>query len=51
MLLLLATFLQHLHPDLHQEIKGLSEPPGNIIERLISLAVRLVTTNDELLGT
>ncbi|KAF4614345.1 hypothetical protein G7Y89_g15392 [Cudoniella acicularis] len=50
-MLLLATFLQHLHPDLHKEIKGLSESPRAIMERLTDLAVSLVTTNDELLGS
>jgi hypothetical protein len=50
-MLLLATFLQHLHPDLHKEIKGLSESPQAISERLANLAVSLVTTNDELLGS
>lgn len=50
-MLLLATFLQHLHPDLHKEIKGLSESPRAIMERLVDLAVSLVTTDDELLGS
>ncbi|RFU30530.1 hypothetical protein B7463_g5825, partial [Scytalidium lignicola] len=50
-MLLLATFLQHLHPDLHKEIKGLSESPRAIMERLADLAASLVTTNDELLGS
>ncbi|MCJ1366087.1 hypothetical protein MMC16_005212 [Acarospora aff. strigata] len=50
-MLLLATFLQHLHPDLHKEIKGLSESPQAIMEWLADLAVSLVTTNDELLGS
>jgi hypothetical protein len=31
-MLLIATFLQHLHPDLHREIKGLSESPRAIME-------------------
>ncbi|CZR66623.1 uncharacterized protein PAC_16524 [Phialocephala subalpina] len=50
-MLLLATFLQHLHPDLHIEIKGLSESPRGIMKRLADLAISLVTTNDELLGS
>ncbi|KAL9129510.1 MAG: hypothetical protein Q9175_007279 [Cornicularia normoerica] len=50
-MLLLATFLQHLHPDLHEEIKSLSESPRALMERLTDLAIRLVTTNDELLGS
>jgi hypothetical protein len=50
-MLLLATFLQHLHPDHHEEIKLLSEAPRTVMERLADLVVSLVTTNDELLGT
>lgn len=50
-MLLLATFLQHLHPDLHKMIKGLSESPQAMSERLTNLAVSLVTINDELLGS
>lgn len=50
-MLLLATFLQHLHPDLHKEIKGLSESPRAIMHRLADLAIGLVTTNDALLGS
>ncbi|ROV95704.1 hypothetical protein VMCG_07580 [Cytospora schulzeri] len=50
-MLLLATYLQHLHPDLHKDIKGLSESPQAIMKRLTDLAIRLVTTNDELLGS
>lgn len=40
-----------LHPDLHKEIKDLSESPQDIMKRLFDLAIRLVTTNDELLGS
>ena len=50
-MLLLASFLQHLHPGLHKEFSGLSESPQAIMERLSDLAIRLVTTNDELLGS
>lgn len=50
-MLLLATFLQHLHPDLHKEIKGLLESPRTIMERLAELSANLVTTNDELVGS
>ncbi len=50
-MLLLATFLQQLHPDLHKEIKGLLESPRAIMERLVDLVVSLVTTDDELLGS
>ncbi|KAL1876260.1 hypothetical protein Daus18300_002888 [Diaporthe australafricana] len=50
-MLLIATFLQHLHPDLHLEMEGLSESPRAIMERLADLAARLVTSNDELLDS
>ena len=50
-MLVLASFLQHLHPDLHKEIEGLSQSPRIIMERLAGLAINLVTTNDELLGS
>jgi hypothetical protein len=50
-MLLLATFLQHLHHDLHKEIKGLSESPCAIMERLADLAISLATTDDEILGS
>jgi hypothetical protein len=50
-MLQLATFLQHLHPDLDKEIKGLSEPPKAIMERLVDVAINHVTTNDEFLGS
>jgi hypothetical protein len=46
----LATFLQHLHPDIHEEIKGLSEPPRVMMKRLADTAISLVTTNEELIG-
>ncbi|KAL4757734.1 fungal specific transcription factor domain-containing protein [Aspergillus foveolatus] len=47
----LASFLQHLHPDLHDEIKGLSEPPSVMRERLAEMAIRLVTTQDQFVGS
>ncbi|KAF2092921.1 hypothetical protein NA57DRAFT_49388 [Rhizodiscina lignyota] len=50
-MLQLAGFLQHLHPDIHKEIKGLSESPRAMKERLAGLAHSLITTNDELLGS
>lgn len=50
-MLLLATFIQQLNPTIHKEIQGLSEPPRVIRERLVDLAINLVTTNDELLGS
>ncbi|KAL4895643.1 hypothetical protein BDV59DRAFT_142053 [Aspergillus ambiguus] len=50
-MLQLAIFLQHLPPDLHKEIKGLSEPPRVIMERLADAAIYHVTTNDALIGS
>ena len=50
-MLLLASHLQHLHPDLHKEIQGLAESPRALRERLADFAINLVTTNDELLGS
>ncbi|MCJ1312677.1 hypothetical protein MMC25_006353 [Agyrium rufum] len=50
-MLLLASLLRHLHPDLHKKIKGLSESPRAVMERLADLAIGHVTTNDELLGS
>ena len=50
-MLLLATFLQHLHPAVHEEIRELSETPRVIVQRLASTAISLVTTNDELVGS
>ncbi|KAI5861395.1 hypothetical protein GGS23DRAFT_598549 [Durotheca rogersii] len=50
-MLRLAAFLLRLHPDIHEEIKGLSESPRDMMERLADLAINLVTTNDELLGS
>lgn len=50
-MLQLAIFLQHLPPDLHEEIEGLSEPPRVIMERLADLAIYHVTTNEALIGS
>ena len=50
-MLLLATFLQHLQPNLRQEIEGLAESPRTIMDRLVDFAVGLVTTNDEMLDS
>jgi hypothetical protein len=47
----LASFLQHLHPDLHEEIRGLSEPPQTLRERLAETAIQLVTTRDRFVGS
>ncbi|KAJ6019310.1 hypothetical protein N7522_001377 [Penicillium canescens] len=47
----LASFLQHLHPDLHEELRGLSEPPQVIRERLADKAINLVAMNDSYMGS
>ncbi|KKO97935.1 hypothetical protein THAR02_09962 [Trichoderma harzianum] len=50
-MLRIATFLQHLHPDLHNNIKGLSEPPRQMMSSLFSTAINLVTMNDSLISS
>ena len=50
-MLRLASFLQSLHPDLHGEIRSLSETPRAMAVRLVDLANSLVTTNDKFLGS
>lgn len=50
-MLQLATVLQHLHPDLHEGIKSLSETPRATMERLANLAIDLVITRDEFSGS
>ncbi|UKZ82828.1 hypothetical protein TrVFT333_010626 [Trichoderma virens FT-333] len=50
-MLRIATFLQHLHPDLHGNLKGLSESPRRMMNRLFNTAVSLVTTNESLIGS
>lgn len=50
-MLWIATFLQHLHPHLHNEAAGLSEPPRQMTERLVDTCIRLVTKNDDLLDS
>lgn len=50
-MLQLAILLQHLHPDIHTELRSLSEAPRVTMERLTDLAINLVTTKDELLGS
>lgn len=47
----LASFLQHLHSDLREELRGLSESPLVIRQRLADKAVNLVTTNDSFVGS
>ncbi|KAL4750021.1 hypothetical protein BDW72DRAFT_204247 [Aspergillus terricola var. indicus] len=48
-MLLFAAALQHISPNV--EIPGLTESHRLIMERLAESAIRMVTSNDELLGT
>ncbi|KAF4971475.1 hypothetical protein FSARC_1703 [Fusarium sarcochroum] len=51
-LLILATCLLNIHPELHaKEIGCLSEPPRQMMRRLADTAVELVTKNDDFLGS
>ncbi|KAJ4256055.1 hypothetical protein NW762_009129 [Fusarium torreyae] len=51
-LLILATCLLNIHPELHaKEIENLSEPPRQMMRRLADTAVNLVTKNDDFLGS
>lgn len=50
-MLRVATFLQHLHPDLHKNIKGLSEPPRQMMSRLFNTVISLVTTDESLISS
>ncbi|KAL7923105.1 hypothetical protein ACQKWADRAFT_291226 [Trichoderma austrokoningii] len=47
-MLRIATFLQHLHPNLDKNLQGLSEPPRQIMNRLFNTAVRLVSSDESL---
>ncbi|KAL7619831.1 hypothetical protein AAE478_010376 [Parahypoxylon ruwenzoriense] len=47
---LIATLLQYLDPESHEQIKYMSESPRVIMKRLADTAARLVTTNDNMLG-
>lgn len=46
-----SIFLQHVYPISRGETRGLSEMPRKIRDRLSDLAVSLVVSNDELLGS
>ena len=50
-MLWVATFLQHLHPHLQNETAGLSEPPRQMMKQLADISIRLVTMDDDLLGS
>lgn len=51
-MLIIATCLQFAHPQIHAKfIARLSEPPAELARRLVTLASRLVTNNDDLLDS
>lgn len=50
-LLMLATFLQYITPSHKYSTKALSEDRRAMMARLAETAIRLVTTNDDFLGT
>lgn len=47
----IATILQYLDPESHEQLKEMSESPQAMMNRLSDTAISLVTTHDELLGT
>ncbi|KAI0445265.1 hypothetical protein F4803DRAFT_509093 [Xylaria telfairii] len=49
-MLYLATSLQHLHPEFHQEIEGLSKPPHEMRHSLVETASGMVIARDGLLN-
>ncbi|KAK1760425.1 hypothetical protein QBC47DRAFT_4963 [Echria macrotheca] len=50
-MLRMATFLQYYNPDLSPHAKHLSRKPLELTQTLADAVIRLVTTNDEFLGT
>lgn len=48
---MLATFIQHLHPEYHPTLKDMDEDIHVIKKRLVDTASSLVTTNDDLVGS
>ncbi|CAI7603531.1 unnamed protein product [Penicillium pancosmium] len=50
-MLYIATFLQHLHPDILEARNGSQEPLPTLMKRLAETAVKFVTTNDEFFGS
>ena len=50
-MLRIATFLQHLHPNLYKNMTGLSEPPRQMMSRLFNTAISLVNTNESLISS
>lgn len=50
-MLCIATFLQHLHPNILGVMNGLSETPHALMKRLAETANTYVTTNEEFFGS
>ena len=50
-MLMLAKFMQYLHPDRFKSLDGLSLPPGALMRRLTETANSLAIENEELLAT
>ncbi|KAL7928264.1 hypothetical protein V8C35DRAFT_245373 [Trichoderma chlorosporum] len=50
-MLRIATFLQHLHPNLHKNLEGLSEPPLQMTRRLFNTVLSLITTDENLVSS
>lgn len=49
-MLCLVAVLQHTHPDINEEIGGLSEAPLIMMHRLANSSTSLVTANEDLLS-
>ncbi|KAI1297607.1 hypothetical protein F5Y03DRAFT_398491 [Xylaria venustula] len=49
-MLYLATSLQHLHPEFHQDINGLSKAPHEMRHSLVEVASDMVIARDELVN-
>jgi Fungal Zn(2)-Cys(6) binuclear cluster domain len=50
-MLQLGQVLQQFYPNLDEQMKGLSEPPKEIMNRLVDNAINLVSTQTQLLGS
>ncbi|KAI3316507.1 hypothetical protein HD806DRAFT_444584 [Xylariaceae sp. AK1471] len=50
-ILYIATALQHLHPDIHEELRGLSRPPREMMHELVDDAIGMVTLRDDLINS
>ncbi|CAM1511972.1 Fc.00g094850.m01.CDS01 [Cosmosporella sp. VM-42] len=50
-MLLLAITFRSIHPAFQHDLKGFSEPPGIMMQRVAETAMDLITTNDKMIGT